>query len=150
MSSVIALTEERLMELIEEVIFENNHCKKHPTKRRMECERADSASRRKSQRKRDYKEMVWPGYYDRNGSIDQVQRGLMETSSDTTLKSKLKTFISTLTPEEKSTFRRLLTKPSQQELMNYCSKWADASAGRMTIDPEKAIDLQLKAKKSQA
>ena len=94
--------------------------------------------------------MVWPGYYDRNGSIDQLQRGLMEAPDDDDLKSKLQQFISTLTPEEKNKFRHLISKrskPSQQDLMMYCSRWADATSGKLTIDPEKAIDLQMKAKK---
>ena len=148
MGNVIKLTEDVLLDIIREVIEEQQHCKKHPTTRRLECEKADQASRRKSQEKRNYKETVWPGYYDRNGSIDQIQRGLMETSTDDDFKDKLRSFINSLTLDEKKRFRKLIAKPSQQDLMLHCSRWADATSGKLTIDPEKAIDLQMKAKKS--
>lgn len=137
MGSSVKLTDEVLKTLIREMLHEHSHashCQNKPTTDRLECESKDQEGRDKATQKRKNKEMVWPGYYDRNGSLDRLSRGIIEDATDqdpvVSLKTKLRGFLATLTPDEKKILSRATRKPTLADRLKFCGTAKDMVDGR--------------------
>ena len=61
---------------------EKEHCKnKNTIKDRINCEKSDDKARKEAEKRRKYREKVFSGYYDKNGSIYRLQRGIVESEN---------------------------------------------------------------------
>ncbi len=136
-SDSIRLTPQLLDQLIHEVILEDQAsrtCAHHKTTaERKDCENRFISSTEKSTEKRKRKEELWPGYYDRNGSLYRIQRGILETSEGhttrRTLSVKFRSFSDGLTADERKLFSSLIAKPTMNQLLKFCGDAKDKLSG---------------------
>ncbi len=136
-SDSIRLTPELLDELIHEVILESQasrNCAHHKsTAERKDCENRFTSSAEKSSKLRRRKEELFPGYYDRNGSLYRIQRGILETSEAQTTKAtlsvKVRSMLDGLTDAEKKLFSTLIAKPTMNQLLKFCGDAKDKLSG---------------------
>jgi hypothetical protein len=141
----LELLKELIIEVLQEKRLEKDHCNDLNVKEKMICHAKDDKSRERSNLKRKKRQALFPAF----DEFKALGKGILSEEEPMTnnLKPKLRKFIKNLNRDEIEEFRKIIKKPTTDDLLNFCDKLQSASRGNLDDDRRKELELKLKAKK---